>query len=105
LSPAARRLPRSPLFPYTTLFRSAEGAATLGLGAEKGTGRGSWVRKMCTDANGKRSGVVIWAARPAAPNTTDLAQQALNSTALPLDRKSTRLNSSHVAISYAVFCL
>src|SRR4051794_11309391 len=62
----------------------AEDAATMGLGAEKGAGPGVWVRKICTDANGKRSGVVIWAPRPAAPNTADLAQQALSLTALPL---------------------
>src|SRR6266704_5977276 len=61
-----RRPPRSTLFPYTTLFRSAA-EGTWQPGSQRGR-----------TAHG----------RPAAP-----------------DRKSTRLNSSHVSISYAVFCL
>src|SRR2546430_12217853 len=59
-----RRPPRSTLFPYTTLFRSANGAKTFRC----------WPRTSCAS--------------------------------LPsVDRKSTRLNSSHSQISYAVFCL
>src|SRR5690606_39389838 len=77
------RAPRSPLFPYTTLFRSDPqraaalrplvciGALLLGLAA------------ACTPA------------RPR-PRGADVPR--------PEDRKSTRLNSSHVKISYAVFC-
>src|SRR5437899_6103367 len=61
-----RRPPRSTLFPYTTLFRSALPG-----------GRGSGAR-------GRRHGLEHRAGR---------------------DRKSTRLNSSHLGISYAVFCL
>src|SRR2546427_1833003 len=77
-----RRPPRSTLFPYTTLFRSL---ATAGSG-DKGAPqvfvldmRGGEARKI-TDAPG--AGVEQFA-----------------------DRKSTRLNSSHSQISYAVFCL
>src|SRR5437899_8240127 len=75
------RPPRSTLFPYTTLFRSAEGV----------------------DAGGLRSAE----AAPLAwqcPRTSesDGAHRHHESAG---DRKSTRLNSSHLGISYAVFCL
>src|SRR5438128_9151309 len=63
-----RRPPRSTLFPYTTLFRSAPGRPALRLGT-----------------TGDRPGV--------------------HARADGRDRKSTRLNSSHGSISYAVFCL
>src|SRR5438067_9519990 len=72
-----RRPPRSTLFPYTTLFRSPQGARA-GDDADQ--------------ADGGRSDVVLSGAR---------RQSAVSA----LDRKSTRLNSSHVSISYAVFCL
>src|SRR2546427_9636423 len=70
-----RRPPRSTLFPYTTLFRSR-----CGLGGGHGDTRG---REAAVVRRGNR-------ARPAR---------------LGGDRKSTRLNSSHSQISYAVFCL
>src|SRR5258708_29275301 len=81
-----RRPPRSTLFPYTTLFRSAPAGMLqdlgqieavqpdLGLGADSSLGPG--------DAD-----------RPGVRAETEV------------DRKSTRLNSSHQIISYAVFCL
>src|SRR5690349_22709294 len=68
-----RRPPRSTLFPYTTLFRSAERSDVL---AEEGCGN----REKGRAVGDRECG----------------AQR---------DRKSTRLNSSHVEISYAVFCL
>src|SRR5437868_11814620 len=75
-----RRPPRSTLFPYTTLFRSLRRVlALLPLG-------------------GGRRGPGHPRLRPAAPVLEGGAGQAG-------DRKSTRLNSSHVSISYAVFCL
>src|SRR5207253_10842048 len=73
-----RRPPRSTLFPYTTLFRSAL-AVAVGLWL---AGRLARQRGIPSDLV---SGVALWA--------------------VVGDRKSTRLNSSHVAISYAVFCL
>src|SRR2546422_1295612 len=73
-----RRPPRSTLFPYTTLFRSGEDNKILEV-----------VRKGYS-LNGK----VI---RP--------AQVVVGKKNPPEDRKSTRLNSSHGYISYAVFCL
>src|SRR2546422_3327125 len=75
-----RRPPRSTLFPYTTLFRSGKDGKT--------------VRLMCpcVDANGKPTRLVQQM------SVTKLRH-------LGADRKSTRLNSSHGYISYAVFCL
>src|SRR2546426_6967558 len=70
-----RRPPRSTLFPYTTLFRSPDAAQLVAVGVHLG------------DANGERSAETRRLQRDDA------------------DRKSTRLNSSHLVISYAVFCL
>src|SRR5258708_9652379 len=75
-----RRPPRSTLFPYTTLFRSA--------GPGDAGGRGH--RLYGADRGG--------AHEPA-------AEVRARRTAFTRDRKSTRLNSSHQIISYAVFCL
>src|SRR3712207_8354390 len=85
-----RRPPRSTLFPYTTLFRSRVcGASTEGVD--------TYV--VCSDClrdfdNGFRTGMVVGNVR--------LYDELAHA---PLDRKSTRLNSSHANISYAVFCL
>src|SRR5439155_21378062 len=83
--------PRSTLFPYTTLFRSRTGEVAF------------------------RNGDLYWAQKSDFQTPSAEAKKALHkqverdrSTCLCsafLDRKSTRLNSSHVAISYAVFCL
>src|SRR2546428_4936841 len=77
-----RRPPRSTLFPYTTLFRSE-----AGLVQRIGVDRHLHVhflgdREAVVDRRGRRAPVLV-----------------------QLDRKSTRLNSSHDQISYAVFCL
>src|SRR2546422_1249829 len=73
-----RRPPRSTLFPYTTLFRSVERSYAIG-------------------AQRVRFEV--------APGRTIRRVEALRSGRVLPDRKSTRLNSSHGYISYAVFCL
>src|SRR5258705_6688224 len=71
-----RRPPRSTLFPYTTLFRSPDGAAARLAAPQRRTGdRPVLGRRLGREQVGHR------------------------------DRKSTRLNSSHLGISYAVFCL
>src|SRR5690349_24205313 len=79
--------PRSTLFPYTTLFRSP-----------------------CLPGHWNISGFThrirsmrFWEERPMRSNL--LSYSLLLGLILGLDRKSTRLNSSHVEISYAVFCL
>src|SRR2546426_6191432 len=83
-----RRPPRSTLFPYTTLFRSAKNGPFENVGAKSTT---------------------MGPATPAAPLWMCAAMGAPMSLATrpkqTLDRKSTRLNSSHLVISYAVFCL
>src|SRR5207249_11032384 len=74
--------PRSTLFPYTTLFRSCS-------------------RRRCrVSAAARRSAD---AGRPCARAARERSRRACASDRP--DRKSTRLNSSHVSISYAVFCL
>src|SRR3712207_7042512 len=80
-----RRPPRSTLFPYTTLFRSAQPAERQA--------RGVLVRGELPDGRAR-------ARQPARVlHGSQLAPRPR------LDRKSTRLNSSHANISYAVFCL
>src|SRR5690606_41768539 len=83
-----RRPPRSTLFPYTTLFRSSGAPSdTLYIRANDGYLWGAWT--AFTAPSGSDHPPVV-----TAPNVAAVQ-----------DRKSTRLNSSHVKISYAVFCL
>src|SRR2546426_8008337 len=83
-----RRPPRSTLFPYTTLFRSyAVPDSRLGIR----TVRERLYRGYCRTA------------AELAPHF--VAFNAVKDSIYALDRKSTRLNSSHLVISYAVFCL
>src|SRR3712207_7239483 len=82
-----RRPPRSTLFPYTTLFRSRASCCIGGRGRRS---RASPRRPR--DATPRRP-------RPPRPPPTRPPREGV------ADRKSTRLNSSHANISYAVFCL
>src|SRR5947209_14446103 len=86
-----RRLPRSTLFPYTTLFRSR--------GHERVRVAGD--RNRVARAGAVRPGEARMPPQPrrAHPQPADGALR------VSPDRKSTRLNSSHANISYAVFCL
>src|SRR5690348_17993024 len=86
-----RRPPRSTLFPYTTLFRSEQ------MSTEAATRCGE-IRSLA-DIGEEELGVSASHAEQA----TQLA--SANSGQWQEDRKSTRLNSSHPSISYAVFCL
>src|SRR3712207_8302080 len=90
-----RRPPRSTLFPYTTLFRSVRGNAD---------GSGDFVRGLETDAP-DLAGQAVGLLRddPAAVIPELLVDP--HGQGGGEDRKSTRLNSSHANISYAVFCL
>src|SRR2546426_2363600 len=76
-----RRPPRSTLFPYTTLFRSILLLSDLGETWEFNAG--AWTQLFPSSSPQPQSGALM-------------AYE---------DRKSTRLNSSHLVISYAVFCL
>src|SRR2546430_6136845 len=79
-----RRPPRSTLFPYTTLFRSRD------LGGE--------LRRDDRHGRGQSRGDLVRVARGGTARERSAAGRRQ-------DRKSTRLNSSHSQISYAVFCL
>src|SRR3712207_6867415 len=87
------RPPGSPLFPYTTLFRSASMA--LAAAEVVAAANGAPVRDLPGE-------VLDWLAEHAGALPGDLAPLARRAVE---DRKSTRLNSSHANISYAVFCL
>src|SRR3712207_8009211 len=94
-----RRPPRSTLFPYTTLFRSNVGLLWLG-GSHKSVPDliGSQDRLFTIGGVSFQNGDIL-AAAVGIPLIV-LLVRFINS-----DRKSTRLNSSHANISYAVFCL
>src|SRR5258705_10073634 len=82
-----RRPPRSTLFPYTTLFRSREAQAEA----------------VCLGSEERLEDVAEMLSGDAATGVGD--PYAHHRIEPFLDRKSTRLNSSHLGISYAVFCL
>src|SRR2546430_3119564 len=96
-----RRPPRSTLFPYTTLFRSRRHPAAVALarGAVARRDRGRRVR--CTELRA-RAHLRPFRATEVSGTPETRGQRP---GAGDLDRKSTRLNSSHSQISYAVFCL
>src|SRR3712207_8864478 len=90
-----RRPPRSTLFPYTTLFRSgADDGDDVGTRAGGRLG----LRDVLVDVAGGHDQVDPGTARRVPVGRDELLPAAP-------DRKSTRLNSSHANISYAVFCL
>src|SRR2546430_9771435 len=97
-----RRPPRSTLFPYTTLFRSADPAAA----AETFEAKPIVIQIVNPEAAAETieaKPIVVQIVDPAA-----VAKVTTQREAKPIivqDRKSTRLNSSHSQISYAVFCL
>src|SRR5947199_6588709 len=88
-----RRPPRSTLFPYTTLFRSRQAA-----GREK-------YADLRQPAPGLRRKFSRIAARSRRAHGRGRGAASGGNSAEFSDRKSTRLNSSHLGISYAVFCL
>src|SRR5690348_17486328 len=83
-----RRPPRSTLFPYTTLFRSPPLALVV----------------VALDGDEIEAQAVCEQLRRI-PACADAPMIAVLAEGAPIDRKSTRLNSSHPSISYAVFCL
>src|SRR5436190_13933383 len=82
-----RRPPRSTLFPYTTLFRSGAAAG------------------RCLDVGDRSINVADGKRRLGRRPTLQPMDSRIADPDASLDRKSTRLNSSHTVISYAVFCL
>src|SRR5690242_21405449 len=90
-----RRPPRSTLFPYTTLFRSYRWIVDRGTPLYDDAGEFQGFIGSCVDIDERRRAQEEREAHHA--ETLTLYRE--------LDRKSTRLNSSHMSISYAVFCL
>src|SRR5258705_3781207 len=89
-----RRPPRSTLFPYTTLFRSKVEVLRP--------------KQACVtqDQNTSKALLTLWHRRLSHISKDMVQQMARLGIAIGMtDRKSTRLNSSHLGISYAVFCL
>src|SRR3712207_8495278 len=93
-----RRPPSSSLFPYTTLFRSA---------AAPEPGLLAGVRAMTVGGGPMDAGALARAERRLGTRILRVfgMSECLGHTTPAVDRKSTRLNSSHANISYAVFCL
>src|SRR3712207_7797894 len=92
-----RRPPRSTLFPYTTLFRSSTVCGVVHAeGADGKRSAGLLGQPLCSECYDYASHVVWQWFAPNLWRRFTIARQ---------DRKSTRLNSSHANISYAVFCL
>src|SRR3712207_7128096 len=91
-----RRPPRSTLFPYTTLFRSDH------VRPDGGGGPGDDAAPVVADERRPRAGAADVPDQPC-----DVLHQRVEPVVFDprRDRKSTRLNSSHANISYAVFCL
>src|SRR3712207_7268814 len=90
-----RRPPRSTLFPYTTLFRSEPAAGTLRWLCVQYRSSGEW-RDLADTTKDRRGKILDHICAMPHPKRPDR---------LVGDRKSTRLNSSHANISYAVFFL
>src|SRR5690242_20793838 len=87
-----RRPPRSTLFPYTTLFRSSD---------KKLDDLASNIRMVRRESSNQDIGVLVCG--PAFIERPELVL-LVGGDGVVSDRKSTRLNSSHMSISYAVFC-
>src|SRR5256885_3235079 len=92
-----RRPPRSPLFPYTTLFRSGVARAALA--------RVSEPQQPVERPDGASRDGRVADRGPGFQDRADDVGLAIGRRRHSRDRKSTRLNSSHLVISYAVFCL
>src|SRR5438309_6232253 len=87
-----RRPPRSTFFPYTTLFRSDDPVLRL--------------QPQFWSHDGPEFGTRYFSSTHVIPSEVSQSQTSVPSRSMArIDRKSTRLNSSHSSISYAVFCL
>src|SRR3712207_7627369 len=96
-----RRPPRSTLFPYTTLFRSRDNYQFLTRTIENHTREMDEIPPRFREASGS-----MWNRLRVERESLELEKRELEQQySIDKDRKSTRLNSSHANISYAVFCL
>src|SRR3712207_7754240 len=92
-----RRPPRSTLFPYTTLFRSGPGVSVEAINSCLEAAEASDQRDIYSLVNLFSGGALL--------RLSVFALGIMPYITASIDRKSTRLNSSHANISYAVFCL
>src|SRR5207253_7735821 len=90
--------PRPPLFPYTTLFRSARAGREAGVVVRDSSHPCGCAESDPQALAGVAAAVAVCVPLVGIGHEGTIVQERR-------DRKSTRLNSSHVAISYAVFCL
>lgn len=78
---------KAPVCTYQTLSTEqaaiADNMAESGMGAARGSGAGSWVRRICVDENGSETGTVVWSPRRAPVDPVALAQQAIRYSPLP----------------------
>src|SRR5437899_5951513 len=95
-------LPTSPFFPYTTLFRSANEKWEFGAPRDSANGPAQTALRDFQDRESEE-----WCVDGLATHQPRSSANKARSASIlgRLDRKSTRLNSSHLGISYAVFCL
>src|SRR5256885_10973519 len=100
-----RRPPRSTLFPYTTLFRSCVSQTDNRVGETLGKAfvEAAFGPAAKADTLKMVQGIKV-AMKTDIQAATWLNEDSKRAAEIKLDRKSTRLNSSHLVISYAVFC-
>src|SRR2546422_2944669 len=91
-----RRPPRSTLFPYTTLFRSVEADGQAAAEVVRHGENADGIGDVDVDARGRAAAAIV---------AHGVGERVVVVVDGCVDRKSTRLNSSHGYISYAVFCL
>src|SRR3712207_8312368 len=96
-----RRPPRSTLFPVTTLFRSIGYAAVV----EPSVSNMGYITTVLTAEERRRAGPKNGAQATATISMDPVGAVTVHVASVPQDRKSTRLNSSHANISFAVFFL
>src|SRR5438045_4575158 len=89
-----RLTPRPTLFPYTTLFRSRPGRSSP-----------KYARQTFVKMRARHQGPAGFPSLQLGSSHSVIAEAVAKRFGCPIDRKSTRLNSSHLGISYAVFCL
>src|SRR3712207_8885231 len=99
-----RRPPRSTLFPYTTLFRSKT-ASWVHDGVRESAPIDSYVLRIKSNAVGNGKVTTSPSGMDCTVTGTEVSGVCALWVPQDRDRKSTRLNSSHANISYAVFCL
>src|SRR5207253_7902920 len=103
VSSRLQRLQRSPLFPYTTLFRSGKSDEAVSYEKMKEKVNDALKQHFRPEFLNRIDETIVFH-ELSKPEITQIVDLMVRRTSVQ-DRKSTRLNSSHVAISYAVFCL